>query len=118
MSESTEGRRHAEVSSAELVEWQAKGAEVIDVREEFELLGGIIPGSRSVPMSSFLEVAPTLGDRPVVLVCAAGSRSRSVAEYLVRNGFPSDVANLENGMAEWREEGREVAPWRPTPPSE
>ncbi len=100
--------RHAEITPAELVEWQERGAEVIDVREEFELLRGYIPGARNLPMSGFLEAAGTLGERPVVLVCTSGSRSRNVAEFLVRSGFPNEVANLTDGMLAWREEGREV----------
>lgn len=99
-------RRHAEITPAELVQWQERGAEVIDVREEFELLRGRIPGARNLPMSRFLEEAGALGERTVVLVCASGSRSRSVAEYLIRSGFPSEVANLTDGMVGWREEGR------------
>ena len=89
---------------------------VIDVREESELLRGVIPGARSLAMSTFLDAVGTLGERDVVLVCSSGSRSRAVAEYLVGNGFPAEVANFSGGMVEWREEGREVAAWRPAAP--
>lgn len=100
--------QHAEISSAELVEWQAKGAQVVDVREEIELLNGVIPGAVSVPISRFVEQVAELDERPVVFVCVSGSRSRNAAAYLVQQGFEHEVANLTHGMNEWRAEGRAV----------
>ena len=104
---------HAEIGAAELLEWQARGARVVDVREEFELLNGVIPGAESLPLSRFLDGVDGLAGVPVVFVCASGSRSRDAAAYLARQGFEHEVANFSGGMKGWREEGREVAPWRP-----
>lgn len=104
---------HAELGCGELEEWRQKGAIIVDVREEFELLSGVIPGSISVPMSELLERLDELGGAPVVLVCASGSRSRRVAEYLCENGFRHAVANLTGGLKGWREEGRELLSWSP-----
>lgn len=105
---------HTEIGSAELVRWrEEQDAQIIDVREEIELLNGIIPGAVSLPLSQFLDRLEELEAKPVVFVCASGGRSRDAAAYLVRQGFEHEVANLTGGMHEWRSEGRETAPWRP-----
>ncbi|MFZ5639411.1 MAG: rhodanese-like domain-containing protein [Bacillota bacterium] len=39
-------------------------------------------------------------DKKVVIVCASGSRSPQVAEYLVQLGYP-EVYNLSDGLMVW-----------------
>lgn len=49
---------------------------VVDVREDAELAGGMIPGSLSMPLSRFEpERLPVDGSRRLVFSCAAGVRS-------------------------------------------
>lgn len=109
----TPAGRHAELTCAELEQWQQRGATVVDVREPYELLNGVIPGAVSLPISQFLQRQDELGQGSLVFVCTSGARSRSVAEYLVQHDHPGQVANLADGMNEWRAEGRPVASWRP-----
>lgn len=75
--------------------------QVIDVREPFEWRSGVIPGARLLPMG---QIAQRLGDIPhdvpVVVVCAIGSRSATVTEFLRRQGY-DNVANLVGGMQLW-----------------
>lgn len=61
---------------------------LVDVREEPELAGGIIPGSVSMPMSRFdpEALAPAPAQR-VVFSCAAGIRSAAAVEISRRLGL-------------------------------
>lgn len=100
---------HAEITAEELVEWQARGAKVVDVREEFELLNGLIPGAISLPLSRFMAGLELLKQGPVVFVCVTGTRSRQAAAFVARQGFGHEVGNYSGGMMEWRQARREVA---------
>jgi len=42
-------------------------------------------------------------ERPVVVMCRSGARSRQVASYLVQNGF-LHVFNLDGGILAWSEQ--------------
>ena len=46
-------------------------------------------------------------DRPLLLMCAAGSRSAAATAWLMRNGY-SDVANVAGGINEWQKAGLPV----------
>ncbi len=96
----------AEIEVDEVEEWLARGAQLVDVREEWEYLSGHVPGALHIPMG---EVVDRLAEMhaPLVLVCASGARSGRVAEYLARSGF-GEVANLLGGTIAWKESGREV----------
>ena len=50
------------------------------------------------------HVADVLSDKPVVVVCQTGKRSRLGAVILAKAGFPR-VASLTGGMMKWRELG-------------
>lgn len=72
---------------------------LIDVREPHERATDHIGGIH-VPLSAFtLEAIPK--NKPLLIYCHAGIRSRSAGEYLVHMGF-DDVTNLEGGISEWR----------------
>ena len=53
------------------------------------------------------RAAELAGDRPVVTVCRAGSRSAQATVILKEAGF-GEVANLAGGMLRWRAEGHPV----------
>jgi len=100
---------HAEITAEELLEWQARGAKVVDVREEFELLNGVIPGAISLPLSRFMAGLEELKQGPVVFVCVTGTRSREAVAFVARQGYGHEVANYTGGMTEWRAAGRAVS---------
>lgn len=80
---------------------------LVDVRsaEEFTGPDGHIPGSRLLPLPELeaqLGMIPT--DRPVVVVCHAGSRSALATQQLLKAGHPR-VANLRGGLRLWSETG-------------
>ncbi|MFM7235381.1 MAG: rhodanese-like domain-containing protein [Cyanobium sp.] len=80
---------------------------LVDVRsaEEFTGPDGHIPGSRLLPLPELearLAEIPT--ERPVVVVCHAGSRSALATQQLLKTGHQR-VANLRGGLRLWSEAG-------------
>lgn len=81
----------------------ASGNEVVllDVREHDELAVAAVDGALHIPMR---EVPARLGeldaDKPLVVMCHSGGRSRRVAEFLKGNGF-TNVSNLAGGIDAW-----------------
>ena len=89
-----------------------KGFQVLDIREPYELQQGHLPNSIFIPMNDVPNEYHHLSTRkPIVIVCAAGMRSWSVAQYLRNQGL-DDVWSLENGWAAWSEHGGHVSPFR------
>lgn len=87
---------------------QQPDAVIIDVREPWELEIARYPIEvLHIPMDDIqgrlAELAP---ERPTVVACRSGGRSRTVAGYLERNGF-EQVFNLAGGILAW---GRDLDP--------
>jgi rhodanese-related sulfurtransferase len=92
------------------LEEHAGEVQVVDVREPDEFTGplGHIRGAILIPLGELAERAGELrGDRPIVAVCRAGSRSAQATAILQQAGF-TQVANLTGGMLRWRAEGHPV----------
>ena len=92
-------RRRAEASPRPLV---------VDVREPNEFAAVRLDDVVLMPMSSFaarFEELPR--DRPLLVMCAAGSRSAAATAHLLRNGF-TDVTNVAGGITEWARAGLPV----------
>ena len=84
--------------------------QVLDVRTLEEYTEGHIPGSLNINVkdehfSSCIDNMLTK-DKQVAVYCRSGKRSRTAAEVLVKKGFK--VYNLDKGILNWMEEGREV----------
>jgi rhodanese-related sulfurtransferase len=78
---------------------------VVDVREPNEFAAVRLEGVALVPMSTFatrFEELPR--DRPLLIMCAAGSRSAAATAHLIRNGW-TDVTNVAGGITEWEKAG-------------
>jgi rhodanese-related sulfurtransferase len=77
---------------------------LLDVREPWEFEICHIAGSTLMPMrgipAALGQLAP---DRETVVICHHGIRSRQVAWYLERAGFPR-VVNLSGGVDAWARE--------------
>ncbi|MFL5679931.1 MAG: rhodanese-like domain-containing protein [Chloroflexota bacterium] len=81
---------------------------IVDVREPDEFAAVRVDGVAFVPMSRFAdEMAKLPKDRPLLILCASGSRSSAVTAHLLRNGF-TDVANVTGGITEWQRAGLPV----------
>jgi adenylyltransferase/sulfurtransferase len=74
---------------------------IIDVREESELAGGVIPGALHIPLARFLEDPAQAGVRRVVLYCASGIRSRKALSALAAQPGAENVRHLRGGYASW-----------------
>jgi rhodanese-related sulfurtransferase len=74
---------------------------LLDVREHDELAVAAVSGALHIPMR---EVPGRLGEldanKPLVVMCHSGGRSRRVAEYLLGQGFTT-VFNLRGGIDAW-----------------
>ena len=72
---------------------------LLDVREDVEVALEPLEGALHIPLR---EVAARMdeldGDRPTVVVCAAGVRSARAIEALRAAGYPGRLLNLEGGM--------------------
>ncbi len=66
-----------------------KGAVVIDVRTANEFDRGKVPGSINIPVDRITVNIPRIKgmERPVVLVCSSGHRSRNALRILKTNGL-------------------------------
>lgn len=75
--------------------------EILDVRQPGEYQEGHIAGAKLVPMG---ELGDRLGelerDKPVLVYCAIGGRSRVAAQLLAGKGFDK-VLNLKGGIKAW-----------------
>ncbi|MCO5189613.1 MAG: SulP family inorganic anion transporter [Anaerolineae bacterium] len=76
---------------------------VIDVREPSEFRRSHVPGSESLPLSSLMTGDLVFdNDKPVVLVCRSGRRSKRAVAMLHEQGC-TDVIILDGGMLAWEE---------------
>lgn len=92
--------------AAELLE---SGAALIDVRRPYEWDAGRIAGARHLEMNDLANNAESVPrDRAVVFYCRSGSRSALAAAAFRQAGW--DAYNLEGGLHEWVDQGRELDP--------
>ena len=84
--------------------------QLVDVRTLAEHMEGHIPGSLNINVKDeqFSSCADDLldKDKEVAVYCRSGRRGRTAADILVKKGFK--VYNLDKGILNWIEEGREI----------
>jgi rhodanese-related sulfurtransferase len=77
--------------------------ELVDVREDFEVAEGMIPGAKHIPMG---EIPANLRlfdkDKEYIFICRSGHRSENVCYYLQMQGYK--VRNMIGGMINWQGE--------------
>jgi len=82
-----------------------KGHVLVDVRSKGEFSGGHLPKAINIPLNELSKRSGEIAkDKPVVVVCASGNRSRSGAKILSNAGF-SNVLNLKGGTVQWAMRG-------------
>ena len=87
---------------------RSKNAYLLDVRTPQERQQGYIAGSVLIPIDQVEKrIAEVPKNRPVIVYCAVGSRSRPVAQALARNGYP-EVYNMRDGIFGWYRNGLPV----------
>lgn len=85
----------------------ASGAALIDVREPDETASGAIGGSLLIPRGMLelqIEASVPDLDRPVVVLCAGGTRSALAAKTLQDMGYAS-VVSVAGGFNAWKDAG-------------
>jgi rhodanese-related sulfurtransferase len=81
---------------------------LVDVREPTEFADVRVEGAALVPMSQFaLRWQDLPRDRPLLVMCASGSRSAAATAHLLRNGF-TNVVNVAGGITDWERSGLPV----------
>ena len=78
--------------------------QLLDVREPVELAIASVPNTVHFPMGEIPQrLAEIDRERPIVVMCHTGVRSRQVAGFLLANGF-EQVHNLAGGIDAWSAE--------------
>jgi hydroxyacylglutathione hydrolase len=78
---------------------------LVDVRELHEWMRGHLPSAIHIPLGDLEDQLNDVpNDKPVVLVCATGSRSMVGAEVLLESGY-MEVYNLIDGTQGWMSKG-------------
>jgi rhodanese-related sulfurtransferase len=87
----------------------AGGVDVIDVRELHEWIGGHLPGSRLVPLGTFLRnPRGNVRGARAIFVCAHGLRSVT-ASLAAESAGVEEVFNLDGGVMWWVARGLPLA---------
>jgi sulfur-carrier protein adenylyltransferase/sulfurtransferase len=83
-------------------EQPAGSVTVLDVRQPAEYEAGHIPGAKLIPLP---ELQGRMGeidkDKPTIVYCAIGGRSRIAAQMLAGSNFPK-AYNLSGGFKAWQ----------------
>jgi sulfur-carrier protein adenylyltransferase/sulfurtransferase len=78
------------------------GFQLVDVRQPAEYEAGHLPGAQLMPVAELSARSADLDpDKPTLVYCAIGGRSRVAAQMLAGKGF-SEVINLSGGIKAWR----------------
>jgi rhodanese-related sulfurtransferase len=103
-----------EISIERLTELDTATLVIVDIREESEYRGGIIPGAIMIPRGVLeSKITETLKENKksissgIYLICRSGMRSTLAAESLLRMGF-EEVYSVRGGMKEWGEKKLET----------
>jgi rhodanese-related sulfurtransferase len=98
-----------EIAAIDLMAERRSGHQpmLLDCREDHEWRQVRIAGSVHIPMRQIPgRLAEIDRATDIVVVCAHGNRSYSVAGYLLENGFAA--RSLRGGVADWQARGGEV----------
>lgn len=75
--------------------------QLLDVRQEKEYQEEHIAGAKFIPLASLDDMLSEIDkERPVIVYCAIGGRSRVAAQLLAGKGF-EQVINLSGGIKAW-----------------
>ncbi len=85
-----------------------EGLFLLDIRGAEEVIRGVLPSSRHIPMHLIpLRATEFPKDKDVVLYCHSGNRSYHACRYLMQQGF-DNVINLRGGIIDWARNGFEI----------
>jgi rhodanese-related sulfurtransferase len=97
-----------EVSINDLEQAIARGEFVVDVRETWEFEDGHVPNARHIPLNTIPDnLASVPRDQKVWVICQAGGRSMTAANYLEAQGY--DAVSVAGGTGSWIGAGKAVS---------
>lgn len=94
-----------EISAKELEQKLTAGEKlnIVDVREDEEVVMGKIPGAKHIPLGQIPERLNELDKKEhYYMVCRSGGRSGNACMFLAQNGY--QVTNMAGGMLAWEGE--------------
>ena len=75
---------------------------IVDIRETYEYEDGAIC-KLNIPLAQFLSRIDEIPkDKPVVLYCKSGKRSKSLKYMVEKLHFYNNLTHLEGGFQEWQ----------------
>jgi rhodanese-related sulfurtransferase len=94
------------VGPATVAKLAEQGAKVVDVREVYEYVGGRIPGSENLPLSTLARAELALAPgQAVVFLCASGGRTSTYGPQLAAKANGANGYVLAGGIAAWAAAG-------------
>jgi len=85
------------------------GAQVVDVREQYEWDEGRIAGAVHIEMERLASEANRIDrERPVIFHCRLGARSAMAAQAFRRAGY--DAYSMAGGIEQWADDLRPMVP--------
>jgi len=85
------------------------GADLIDVRRDYEFEAGHVAGARHIEMNDLTGNAESIPrDQAVVFYCRSGNRSGMAAAAFREAGF--DAYHIAGGLQEWVAQGLDIDP--------
>jgi rhodanese-related sulfurtransferase/rubrerythrin len=92
---------NAEQAKTFIAQHRSDAFTLLDVRQPHEYERERIPGAKLIPLPELMDRRHELDpDRPMLVYCAVGGRSRVAVQLLAGQGF-SDVINLQGGISAW-----------------
>ncbi len=79
-----------------------EAGQLVDVRTPMEFAQGCLPDAINVPLQSIQSAADLLDpERPIILYCVSGARTRMAKSYLESMGFSNvhDLGSFRNYMS-------------------
>ena len=95
------------LSPRETVEWCAKGAIILDIREEYisHFKQFAVPVVIRIPRVQLEKEYPRLSkDKWIIVADSSGLHSKEACQFLEQKGFTL-VSNLAGGLVEWERDG-------------
>ena len=107
MAEMTETETELDADAA--AEKVAEGAQLVDVRQDYEWQAGHVEGAKHIPLEQLPARANEVdAGRPVVFQCRTGARSSFATAAFREAGY--DAYNMAGGLEAWVEQGRAIEP--------
>lgn len=89
-----------EIDVQDAYQLQTEGATLVDIREGWEWAQGRAAGARHMPLGQIAVGMKRIpADKPVLLICASGNRSKMAAKFLQERGF--EAKSVRGGTSAW-----------------